>query len=121
MQVVGTLWRRLAGAFVAFTLAAFVFGPTLDALICHDDGAVSAAGFESGDRLAASDDGGGDHTAPQPHQPCPHGHCHHGGQSALTTLADAAIIDAKAERQAAAAPERLATRTPPSLERPPRA
>jgi len=121
MQVVPTLWRRLAGAFVAFTLAMFVFGPTLDALICHDDGAVAAAGFGSGDQLAASDDGGGDHSAPQPHQPCPHGHCHHGGQSVPMALAAAAVIHAKAERSAPPASLALATRMPSGLERPPRA
>jgi hypothetical protein len=121
MQVVGTLWRRLAGAFVAFTLAVFVCGPTLDALICHDDGAIAAVGLGSGGQLAASDESGGDHSAPQPHQPCPHGHCHHGGQSVLMTLADTAIIDAKAELPAPSASPALATRMPSGLERPPRA
>ena len=121
MQALDTIWRKFAGALMALTLAMFVFGPTLDALICQDETTASATAMGDGDILTAADEGSGSHPAPTPDQPCAHGHCHHGGQSAPMTLTDVALIEAKAERPDSPVTLALATRMPSGLERPPRA
>lgn len=122
MHAVRNLFRRLAGALVALTLAMVVAGPALDALVCGDEGATSvAAAAGPADLLSEIDDGGPGHADGAPHQACVHGHCHHGFQSAPIALADALMIEGGDERHALPTPARLATRNPAGLERPPRA
>ena len=122
MHAVRILFRRLAGALVALTLAMFVVAPSLDALICGDEGAVaSAASTSSADQLAKFDDGGVGHADSVPHQPCVHGHCHHGFQYVPVAVAEAPVSEAGTARHVWPTPVRLATLAPSSLERPPRA
>lgn len=87
-------WRRLGAALSALVLAVLVLGPSLDAIICHDDLSMSAAAAEALTERAAPhqdrSDHGGDGLA------CVHGHCHHG--SAYAPVAFAAVEGREALR-----------------------
>ncbi|CAN7262061.1 hypothetical protein LJR225_001255 [Phenylobacterium sp. LjRoot225] len=70
-------WRRLGRIFFALALVVLTLGPSLDRIVCHDEGGgLSAVAAEStvvampdAERSGAShDDGVGT---------CLHGHCHH--------------------------------------------
>jgi hypothetical protein len=122
MHAVRNLVRRLAGALVALTLAMFVVGPSLDAVICHDElSAAASTAVVTGEQVAAYDDSGTQHPGSSPHQPCVHGHCHHNLQSVPASLAEAPVSEGGAERHAWPTLVRLATLSPSGLERPPRA
>lgn len=118
MHAFRNLVRRLAGALVALTLAMFVVGPSLDALVCHEELSTVVA---TGEQVATIDDGGTRHPGSSPHQPCVHGHCHHNLQSVLAMVAEAPVSEGGGERQVWPALIRLATLAPTGLERPPRA
>jgi len=76
MTARSTWWRRLGGPWVALVLAVLALGPSLDGLICHDEGrpasssssAAVVAAQDVDQPSPAHDDGLG---------PCVHGHCHH--------------------------------------------
>jgi len=113
--------RRLAGALVALSLSAFVFGPTLDALVCHDDGKIAVAAADLSPHADTPHDGPGGQPDQDQHHPCPHGHCHHGVQYVPAGAPEAPVVQARALQHAPPAPLALATRSPSGLERPPRA
>lgn len=88
--------RRLGAVLAALVLAVLAFGPSLDALLCHDDadlGAVAAEmpafGAEPGDQ------GPGEHAGGR--AACVHGHCHHGAaHTPALSAPDASRADAGA-------------------------
>lgn len=84
-------WRSWAGRLLAaLVLTVLTLGPSLDALICKDEGGLSAAAAES--TVIALQDA--DHSNAS-HQldglgTCVHGHCHH---PAPYVPADVAVSD----------------------------
>jgi hypothetical protein len=64
-------------AFAVLVITVLTFGPSLDAIVCRDDGRLGAVAAEmptahvppAHDAAPHSDDGAG---------LCAHGHCHHG-------------------------------------------
>lgn len=72
-------WRKLGTALAALVLTLLTFGPSLDGLICKDEGAgLSAAASEAPTVTASHQDLSGQKNDPA--GPCMHGHCHHGSQ-----------------------------------------
>lgn len=90
-------WRKFGTALAALVLTVLTFGPSLDAIICHDEGAglASAAAEAPSERLTGGIPAG-------EHQDeigvCIHGHCHHPSPYVPATLlanAEPAVIAAK--------------------------
>jgi hypothetical protein len=115
-------WRRTGSALAALILTVLAFAPTLDSIVCHDEGGAPAA--STADLFVATvepaHDVGGAH-AQDALDICIHGHCHHGSPY---VPADPVIVDIPAGQPAHHALERLkvATSDPQfGLKRPPRA
>jgi hypothetical protein len=72
-----TWWRRLGGLLAACLLVVLASAPSIDALVCQDDAAISADQYASADTHHAAS---APTTAPHSGETgdiCPHGHCHH--------------------------------------------
>jgi hypothetical protein len=67
-------WRRWRGVFAAVLLLLFTVAPSLDGIVCGDDGAVAAESHVLHGDHDATDDAAEDDA----HGACHHGHCHHG-------------------------------------------
>lgn len=76
MAGTSTLWRQLRTALAALVLTVLTFGPSLDALICHDEGPLSAAAAEMPSLSGDADQAPADHSG-EGAGVCVHGHCHH--------------------------------------------
>lgn len=70
-------WRKLGAVFAALVLSVLTFGPSLDGILCHDEGGLSAAAAELPSLKASPDADLTGHKA-DGLAPCIHGHCHHG-------------------------------------------
>ena len=68
-------WRKVGMALAALVLTVLTLGPSLDGLVCRDEGSLSAVAAELPVAAAAAD------VAPEPLDEgpgiCVHGHCHH--------------------------------------------
>lgn len=69
-------WRKVGMALAALVLTVLTLGPSLDGLLCKDEGSLSAAAAEMPTTQISSADG---HSQPADEGAgvCVHGHCHH--------------------------------------------
>lgn len=69
-------WRKVGMALAALVLTVLTLGPSLDGLLCRDEGSLGAVAAEMPVAALAAD-----HTDPRPLDEgpgiCVHGHCHH--------------------------------------------
>lgn len=114
-----TWWRKFGTALAALVLTVLAFGPSLDAIVCHDEGGgLAAAAAEMPGVLVSDPAPIGDH--PDDGGVCIHGHCHHPSPYVPTTLI------ASAEPKESSARHALARVSVPTsdlkfgLKRPPR-
>jgi len=111
-----TWWRKAGMALAALILAVLTFGPSFDAVICHDERGLSAAAADLAtlDHVAGHDNEALD--------ACAHGHCHHGAPYVSATPV-AAQTPAVSVGSAHPLPRELTPESEPKfgLMRPPRA
>lgn len=69
-------WRRAGRLAFALVLSLMTFGPSLDGLVCHQEGGLSALAAEPSVTAAPTSDDLAGH-APDGGGACVHGHCHH--------------------------------------------
>lgn len=116
-------WTRKLGGLVAVWLMALMFvGPTLDTVVCVDDGQPAAV---SSDLIKADTTASADHGKSDRDQTvaavCVHGHCHHGVNLGLTVpIARTAPVPMVVSHGLAGSSV-YASLFPSGLERPPRA
>ncbi len=85
MAGASTWWRKLGTALAALVLTVLAFGPSLDAIICHDEGGgLAAAAAEIPGVVVTDQAPDDDHSDPA--GVCIHGHCHHPSPYVPTTL-----------------------------------
>lgn len=120
----------MGAALFALVLAVLTFGPGIDAMLCRDDGGMSAAAAEhvhagasdAGQPHADAAPSGGDVADRGPDgMACVHGHCHHGASyvpGQVRTLGEVSVAGTHHEvrRARVAVVDRKFT-----LKRPPRA
>ena len=113
-------WRKVGMALAALVLTVLTLGPSLDGLLCRDEGSVSAVAAEL--PVAVASDHG--ETGPADEGPgvCLHGHCHHAAPYVPAALA-ASDVDPNLAAVAHPLPRaRVPTSDPKfGLIRPPRA
>ncbi len=116
MANLGT-WRKLISTALFALVITFVsLGPSLESLLCHEEGGAVAAAL-SQDSFTAPDAPADDHDA---EGPCVHGHCHHVVAFA-PPMAAAALIPAISPIERTTAEDRLLYSDPTfGLKRPPR-
>ena len=111
--------RRLGGLLAVCLLATLLVGPTLDALVCKDDGQASASAAAGA--LVIADEHADGAGSDLDQGACPHGHCHHGLAFALASTETQATPSPGQARLSPLQVTQLASRSPQGIERPPRA
>lgn len=114
-------WRKIRTALAALVLTLLTLGPSLDGVICRDEGGLSAAAGMTTVVHAMPVQGAAPHSDDGPGL-CVHGHCHHG--AAYAPMAAPAADAPGGPIGVAGSPrrERVRTANPQfGLMRPPRA
>lgn len=120
--LLASAWRKVGGLLVAALLAVLVLSPSVDALICKDDGTVAVQAPTGHVTLAAADDA--DEVSGHPlgtAGTCQHGHCHHGASYTAADPADLLAVPATRVGHALISTRLPPSSAPPGLDRPPRA
>jgi len=69
-------WRKLGAVLAVLVLSMLSFGPTLDGLMCHDEGGASVGSATAHTATVAADHSDVS-TSDGALSVCAHGHCHH--------------------------------------------